>query len=158
MSINLTLIGQMITFLVLVWFTMRYIWPPIMKAMHERQTRIADGLAAADRGEKALELAEHKAREILREAKQEASHIIEQANKRSGQILEEAREHARQESQNILEAARQEVQQMMLGAKTELRAVVADLVIAGAEKVIEKEIDPKVHQKLLDSLMNELTS
>src|SRR3990167_10033738 len=97
MNINATLLGQFITFAILVWFTMRYVWPPITKAMHEREKKIAAGLEAAERGKRELEMAEHKALAILREAKGEASHIVELAHKRSIQIVDEAKENARQE-------------------------------------------------------------
>jgi len=156
MSINLTLIGQMITFLIFIWFTMRYVWPPITKAIQERQKRIADGLAAAERGQRELELAQHKSVEILRDAKLEASRIVEQANKRAAHISEEAKEQARIDSQQILANADREVHQMLMTAKESLRKEVADLVVAGAEKVIEKEIDQRSHEKLLKDLITEL--
>src|SRR3990167_8035414 len=114
MSINLTLIGQMITFLIFIWFTMRYVWPPIIKAIHDRQKQIADGLAASERGKRELELAQHKSVELLRDAKFSASQIIEQANKRAMQIVEEAKEQARVESQHILDNASREVSQLLL--------------------------------------------
>lgn len=157
MEINITLLGQMITFAVFVWFTMRYVWPPIMRAMKARQQRISEGLEAAEQGKKELELAQHKSTEIIREAKLEASQIVEQANNRAAQILEEAKEDARQESQKILNRAHQEVEQMTLTAKEELRNELSSLVVDGAEKVVEKEIDPKTHQKMLDELVAELS-
>lgn len=157
MELNITLLGQMITFAVFVWFTMRYVWPPIMRAMKARQQRISEGLEAAEQGKKELELAQHKSTEIIREAKLEASQIVEQANNRAAQILEEAKEDARQESQKILNRAHQEVEQMTLTAKEELRSELSSLVVNGAERVIEKEIDPKTHQKMLDELVAELS-
>jgi len=156
MSINLTLVGQMITFLVFVWVTMRYIWPPIDKAMQERQKRIADGLAASDRGKHELELAQHKAVEILREAKLEASHSIDQANNRAGQIVEEAKEKARLESQRILKYTEIEVEQMTAVAKEKLREEMVGLIISGTEKVLEKEVDKKAHDKMLEALVETL--
>ncbi|OGT30035.1 MAG: F0F1 ATP synthase subunit B [Gammaproteobacteria bacterium RIFCSPHIGHO2_12_FULL_35_23] len=156
MNINLTLIGQMITFIVFIWFTMRYVWPPITKAMQERQKRISEGLSAAERGKRELELAKHKATEILREAKLNASHLIEQANKRAVQIIEEAKEQARKESQQIIDYAHTEIEQMTANTKDALRKEVADLVVTGAEKVIEKEINKQIHDKVIDELVAEL--
>ncbi len=156
MTINITLLGQIITFLVFIWFTMRYVWPPIMKAVHDRQKRIADGLEAAERGKRELELAKHKSVDILRDAKLEASQLVEQANKRSGQIIEEAKEQARQESQQIIDYAKTEVGQMVESAKEALRKDLANLVVDGAQKVIEKEIDPHSHDKVLNELVAEL--
>src|SRR3954471_2161950 len=97
MEINATLIGQLITFAILVWFTMKYVWPPITKAMHDREVKIAAGLEAAERGKRELEMAEHKALTIIHEAKQEASHIIDGAHKRSALLIDEAKEDAREE-------------------------------------------------------------
>jgi|SaaInl4_135m_RNA_FD_contig_61_84560_length_561_multi_2_in_0_out_0_2 F-type H+-transporting ATPase subunit b len=156
MSINLTLIGQIITFCVFIWFTMKYIWPPITKAMHERQKTIADGLEAGERGKRDLELAQHKATDIIRDAKLEASHVVEHANKRSVQILEEAKEHARQEGQTILKQASTEVQQLLTAAKEGLRNDVANLVVAGAEKILQQDVNPTSHEKLLTELMEGL--
>ena len=157
MYINLTLLGQMITFIVFVWFTMRYVWPPIIKAIHERQKQISEGLAAAERGKRELELAKHKSTEILRDAKLEASHLIEQANQRSVQIIEEAKEQARKESKQIIDYAHIKVEQMTASAKEALRKEVADLVVAGAEKVIDKEVDKHTHEKALSELIAELS-
>lgn len=157
MDINITLLGQMITFAVFVWFTMRYVWPPIVKAMKARQQRITEGLEAAEQGKKELELAQHKSTEIIREAKAEASQIVEQANNRSAQILEEAKEEARQESQKILNHAQQEVEQLTQTAKDELRQELSSLVVNGAEKVVKKEIDAQAHKTMLDELMTELS-
>src|SRR5690348_14629335 len=103
MDINATIIGQLITFAILIWFTMKYVWPPIMKAMHDREKKIAAGLEAAERSKRELEMAEHKAFSIIREAKQQASQIIEQANLHSAQLVEEAKSHAKQESQRIVD-------------------------------------------------------
>lgn len=158
MSINLTLIGQIITFCVFIWFTMKYVWPPITKAMRERQKHIADGLEAAERGQRELELAQHKSVEMIRDAKLEASHIIEHANQRSVQIIEEAKEQARQESQNIVKHANTEVQQMIVTAKESLRNQVAGLAVSGAKKIVQHDIDEKTHERLLAELADELSS
>jgi F-type H+-transporting ATPase subunit b len=157
MSINLTLLGQMITFALFIWFTMRYVWPPINKAIQERQKTIADGLEAAEKGKRELELAKHKSVQILRDAKLEASHIIEQSNQRAGQIVEEAKEQARKESQQIVDYAQVQVEQMKQSAKAELAEGYASLVVDGAEKVIEKEIDTATHDKALKELIGELS-
>lgn len=149
MDINLTLIGQMITFALFVWFTMKYVWPPITKAMQEREKKIADGLAAADKGQRDLELAMHKSLEILEEAKINASRIIDQANKRAAHIVEEAKEQAREEGKKIIERARDEVEQQVNEAKRQLQNQVAELAITMAEKIIQRDIDPKTHQQLL---------
>lgn len=157
MEMNITLLGQMITFAVFVWFTMRYVWPPIMKAMKARQQRISEGLEAAEQGKRELELAQHKSNEIIRDAKAEASHIVEQANNRAAQILEEAKEDARQESQKILNHAQQEVEQLKLSAKEELRNELSSLVVDGAERIVRKEVDAQTHKTMLDELMTELS-
>ena len=146
----------MITFIVFILFTMRYVWPPIIKAIEERQKRIAEGLEAGERGKRDLELAKHKSVELIREAKLEASHLIEQASKRSGQIVEEGKELARKESQQIINHAQTEVEQMSLSLKESLRGELADLVVAGAERVIGKEIDHASHEKVLDEMVEEL--
>src|SRR4051812_4076656 len=106
MDINATLLGQFLTFAVLVWVTMRYIWPPIIKAIHDRQVRIADGLASAERGVHELELAQHKAVEILRDAKIQAANILEQANKRAGRIIDESKDRSRAEGERLIEIAK----------------------------------------------------
>ena len=156
MSINLTLIGQIITFCVFMWFTMKYVWPPITKAMSDRQKTIADGLEAAERGKRELELAEHKSVEIVRDAKLEASQIIEHANKRSVQILEEVKEQARQDAQNIVKQGHHDVDQLVSTAKESLRDDVGDLAVAGAEKILQQEVNKKSHERLLSDLVEEL--
>jgi F-type H+-transporting ATPase subunit b len=156
MTINLTLIGQMITFIVFIWFTMRYVWPPMKKAMEDRQAHIAKGLEMADKAKRELELAHHKAIKVLKEAKHDAAVIKEQANKRAGEIVEAAKEKAREESGHILDRANVEVDQVMANAKASLRAEVADLAVLGAEKIMRKSIDKASHDKLLDELVTEL--
>lgn len=152
MNLNLTLIGQSIAFIVFVLICMKYIWPHITAAMAERQKKIADGLAAADRAGKDLELAKEKAALTLREAKTEAAGILEQANKRAAQIVEEAKEQARVEGDRIKAAAQAEVEQEVNRAKEALRSQVAVLAFAGAEKVIESSVDQTQHQQLIDKL------
>ena len=156
MNINATLIGQSISFLFFVWFCMKFIWPVIRSAMEEREQKIADGLQAADRASKDLELAQEKAGHQLREAKEQAASIIEQANKRSAQIIDEAKEQARVEGERLKEAAQAEIEQEMNRAKEQLRAQVGALAIAGAEKILQQSIDPSAHQALVSDLAEQL--
>jgi F-type H+-transporting ATPase subunit b len=155
-NINYTLIGQMIFFAAFVLFCMKYVWPPIMAAMQEREKKISDGLAAADRASKDLELAQHKAVEELKEAKAQAATLIEQANKRSSQIVDEAKETARQEGDRLLVAAKTEIEQEKNRVKEALRAELSAVAIAGAEKILGAEIDASKHAKLLDQLASEI--
>ncbi|MGM8850500.1 MULTISPECIES: F0F1 ATP synthase subunit B [Salinicola] len=156
MNLNLTLIGQAIAFAVFVWFCMKYVWPPVMQALQERQKKIADGLDAASRATRDLELAQEKAEETLRESKEQAQQILEQANKRSNQIVEEARETARAEGERIIAGARSEIDQEINRAKEELRAQVSLLAVAGAERILESSIDEAKHRELVDKLAAEL--
>ena len=156
MNINLTLFGQMLAFALFVLFCMKYVWPPILAAMHERAAKIADGLAAADRASHDLELAQDKAVERLREAKEEASGIVDSANKRASQIVEEAKDQARTEGERLKEAAQAEIEQELNRAREQLRSQVAALALAGAEKVLAAEIDPDRHSALVDKLAAEL--
>ncbi|MES2204595.1 MAG: F0F1 ATP synthase subunit B [Pseudomonadota bacterium] len=149
MNINLTLLGQMITFALFVWFTMKYVWPPMMKALAERQKKIADGLAAAEQSQRDLELAELKSLEIIRESKEGASHIIEAANKRAEVIIEEAKEAARVDGQRIVAHAQDQVNQAVVKAKEELRSQVGQLAVATAEKILRQTIDASKHQELI---------
>ena len=156
MDINVSLIGQMITFIIFVWFTMRYVWPPLRKAMEDRQKTIADGLAAGEQGKRDLEVAQHKSVEILREAKLTASHIIEEANKRAGHITEEAKENARVESFRLLEQAKGEIENQVNQAKRDIREQVGNLSISAAEKIVKRDIDPSAHQAVLNDLLAEI--
>tara|TARA_B100000378_G_scaffold264603_1_gene248463 strand:- start:367 stop:837 length:471 start_codon:yes stop_codon:yes gene_type:complete len=155
-NLNLTLIGQAIAFAVFVWFCMKYVWPPVMQALQERQKKIADGLDAASRATRDLELAQEKAEETLRESKEQAQQILEQANKRANQIVEEARDNARAEGERIIEGARSEIDQEINRAKEELRAQVSLLAVAGAERILESSIDEAKHRELVDKLAAEL--
>jgi len=152
MNFNATLIGQMITFAVFVWFCMKYVWPPLMAALEERKTRIADGLAAAERGKKDLELAKSRASEDLKEAKQQAQEIIAQAQKRASEIIDEAKGQAEQEAEKIKTAASADIDQQLNAAREQLRKQVAAIAVAGAEKIIEREIDADAHSKALEEL------
>tara|TARA_Y100001951_G_scaffold17673_1_gene13008 strand:- start:186 stop:656 length:471 start_codon:yes stop_codon:yes gene_type:complete len=155
-NLNLTLIGQAIAFAVFVWFCMKYVWPPVMQALQERQKKIADGLDAASRATRDLELAQEKAEETLRESKEQAQQILEQANKRANQIVEEARDNARVEGERIIAGARSEIDQEINRAKEELRAQVSLLAVAGAERILESSIDEAKHRELVDKLAAEL--
>nr|WP_194249350.1 F0F1 ATP synthase subunit B [Halomonas salicampi] len=152
----MTLIGQTIAFAIFVWFCIKYVWPPISTALYERQKKIADGLDAASRASRDLELAQEQASKTLQESKEQASQILEQANKRSAQIVEEAREQARAEGERLLVGARAEIDQEMQRAKEDLRAQVSHLAVIGAERILEGSVDEKAHRKLLDELAAEL--
>ncbi|MGI0118611.1 F0F1 ATP synthase subunit B [Zooshikella sp. RANM57] len=156
MNLNATLIGQSLAFAIFVIFCMKYVWPPVMQALKQRQKKIADGLEAADRAKRDLELAQDKAGKQLREAKQQAADIIEQANKRSSQIIEEAKEQARTEGERIKVAAQAEIEQEVNRAREALRAQVATLAIAGAEKILGEAVDEKAQSKLVNQLAAEL--
>ena len=156
MDINATLIGQMITFAIFIIFTMKFIWPPLMKALEARRKKIADGLAAAERGQHDLQVARHKAKEIVHEAKAQAAVIVEQANQRAHKIDEAAREEARQHSARMKQAATAEIEQQRLEAQQALREQVADLVIQGTERLLKKNIDKAANEALLKDLVKEM--
>jgi F-type H+-transporting ATPase subunit b len=155
-SINITLLGQMITFSLLVYFTMKKVWPPIMQAMQERQERIAEGLAASERGVREQELAQEKAAQKLREAKQQAAELLAQAQKRAGEIVDEARDQGREEGERQLAVAHAEIEQEANRAREVLREQVAGLAVAGAARVLKREIDAKAHGDLLKDLIAEI--
>lgn len=156
MNINATLIGQAISFIFFVWFTMKFVWPPIMSALEERKKKIADGLAAAERGKHEQALAEQRATEVIAEAKQEASNIIAQAQKRANEIVEEAKETARAEGDRIVTSANAEIEQEVNRAKESLRGQVVSIAVAGAGKVLKREIDAKAHDDLLQDLVSQI--
>ena len=156
MNFNATLIGQMITFGLLVLFTMKYVWPPIIQAMQDRQKRIADGLASAERGVREQELAKAKAAQMLKESKQQAAEIVAQAHKRANEIIEQSKQEARVEGDRQLAAAKAEIEQESHRAREALRGEVASLVVAGAGKVLRREVDAKAHADLLEAIKNEL--
>ncbi|HEX7036255.1 MAG TPA: F0F1 ATP synthase subunit B [Pseudomonadales bacterium] len=156
MNLNLTLIGQSITFLVFVWFCWKYIWPYLIRAMQERQRVIGEGLAAAERAEKDLALAQERAAERLREAKEEAQRILEQARHQANQMIENAKNEARAEGERLKEAQRAELELEVNRVKESLRSQVAALAIAGAEKVLGASIDAARHRELIDRLAAEL--
>ena len=156
MNINATFLGQMIAMAVFLWFCSKYVWPPFMAIMEERKKRIADGLEAAARAEKDLELAQAKVSEQLKEAKGEAAGIIDQANKRAAQIVDEAKEQAREEGQRIIAGAHAEIEQEVNRAKEALRSKISEIAVAGAEKILEGSVDQAANEAMLDKLASEL--
>lgn len=156
MNINLTLIGQSITFFFFIWFCMKFVWPPIMNALYERRTKIADGLAAAEKGQHEEELAKKRAADILKEAKDQAGEIIRQAEKRAAQIVDEAKNDAKAEGARLVHAAEAEIEQNVTRAREALRGQVVSLAVAGASKVLKKEIDEKANEALLKDLAAQL--
>jgi len=156
MNINITLIGQTIAFAVFVWFCMKYIWPPIMDALEARKKEIADGLAAAEKGRKAEDLGKEKASEIIKDAKTQAQEILGNAEKRRNEIIEEAKSDAKAEGERLLASAKAEIDQEINRAREELRGQVATLVVSGAGRILDKEVDGKAHGKLIDDLVAQL--
>lgn len=155
-NINATLIVQMLVFAVFVWFTMRFVWPPLSKALEERQDKIADGLSAAERGRKELELAQHRIKDDLKQAKAQAADIIEKASKRSAQMIEEAKEEARLEAKRQMKLAEEQLLQDINHAKDALRKQVVELSMAGAEAILKREIDKTTNDAIVDDLMVEM--
>jgi len=155
-SINATLIGQMITFALLVWFTMKYIWPPLFDSLEERRKKIAEGLAAAEKGQEEMQLAEKKAKNVLKEAKQQSSEIVSLAQKRANEIVEESKEAAKKEGDRLVLAARAQVEQEMQQAKEGLRQEVAALALVAAEQILGAEIDQAKHQDIINNVSNQL--
>ena len=156
MNINLTLIAQAVSFAVLIWFTVKFVWPPLLNAIETRQKEIADGLAAGERGRVELEQASKRSADAVNEARQCASEIIAQAEKRAAAIIEEAKGSAKTEGDRIVAGAKAEVEQEVNRAKEGLRSQVAALAIAGAEKILRKEIDAKAHDDILNAIAKEL--
>ena len=156
MSINLTLIGQMITFALLVWFTEKYVWSYLLGVLEERRTKIAEGLAAAERGQEEIKLAEKKAKGLLKEAKEQSAEIVGAAQKRANQLVEEAKDQAKREGERLLEAAKAQIEQEMLQAKESLRKEVSSLALRAAEQILKEEIDKAKHQDILSRAADQL--
>nr|WP_136250712.1 F0F1 ATP synthase subunit B [Ningiella ruwaisensis] len=156
MNFNATLIGQLIAFTVFVGFCMKFVWPPIMAAIKERQKKIADGLAASERAEKDLELAQSKATDQLREAKDQAAQIIDQAKKRASQLVEEETQRGHAEREKIIAQGHSEIEAEKNRVKEELRKQVAALAIAGAERILQREIDADAQSDIVEKLVEEL--
>ncbi|MEM6406514.1 MAG: F0F1 ATP synthase subunit B [Pseudomonadota bacterium] len=156
MNINLTLIAQLISFAVFVWFTLRFIWPPLMDAMNERKAKIADGLAAAEQGQQAQAQAQQEVESVLQQARVQAAEIKSNAEKEATRIVDQARVKGRAEAERQLTAAQAEIAQETNKAREGLRAKVAELVVAGAEKILQKEIDVKAHQAILNRVAQQI--
>jgi len=156
MNINLTLIAQLVSFAVFVWFTMKFVWPPLVKAMDERKAKIADGLAAAERGVHEQELARERAKDVLHEAKQQAAEIKAKAEKQAVMIVEEAKGKAQEEGARQLAAAQAEIEQESNKAREQLRSKVAELAVAGAEKILRKEINAEAHKDIVEAVANQI--
>jgi F-type H+-transporting ATPase subunit b len=155
-DINLTLLGQTIAMIVFVWFCMKFIWPPILNAIEERQQQIEDGLAAADKGEQKLEQARAEAGEIIADARKQATSILDQAHARANEIVAEGKLDGVKERDRQLTAAKSEIEQETNKAREELRGQVSAIAIASAEKILNREIDGKAHDDILGKLAQEL--
>lgn len=156
MDINATIIGQFIVFAILVLVTMKYIWPLITNFMHEREKKIAAGLEAAEQGKRELATAEHQALSIIRDAKQQATRILEQANLQSAKLLDESKANAKLESERIISLAQGEINREILRAREELKGQLATLAIAGAEKILQRQLDANAQHDLLNNLAAEM--
>ena len=156
MHINMTMLGQMISFVFFVWFCMKFVWPPLTQLMRDRQQTIAEGLEKAAQAEKQLEQANDAAETELEEAKKQAAELINQATNRGTQIVEEAKALAREEGERIKHAAEAEVEQEVNRAREMLRSQVSDLAIQGAERILEVSVDRERHQEMLNKLAAEL--
>ncbi|TVR99252.1 MAG: F0F1 ATP synthase subunit B [Wenzhouxiangellaceae bacterium] len=151
-----TIIGQAGTFLVFIWAVMKFVWPPLTQAMEERRQKIAEGLAQSEEAEQALDRARAEAEDLIRQARQKAGEIIDQASKRGNQLVEQAKEEAIAERDRQVAAAEAEIRLASNQAREALRERLAELAVAGASRVIEKEIDAKAHRDMLDKLAAEL--
>jgi F-type H+-transporting ATPase subunit b len=156
MNITVTLFAQMAAFVLLIWFVNKVLWGPMSAMMAARQKRIADGLAEAERGKHEMELAARRAADVLREAKDRAAEVIAQSEKRGSEIIEEAKAQAKVEHDRIVAAANAEVEQEVFRAKEQLRVEVSAIALAGAAKILGREIDAKAHNDLLEKLVAEI--
>ncbi len=158
MNLNATLFGQMITFALFVWITMRFVWPPLHTAMADRQKKIADGLAAAEKGHKDLVLSQERSLAVLTESKEKGMVIVDDAHKRAAAIIEHAKAQAEEEVARLMQKAEQEVSTLIMQAKESLRSEVAKIAVFGAEKILKQEIDVHKHERLLQELVDGLTN
>ena len=156
MNLNLTLVAQAITFAAFIWFTVKFVWPHMLRAIETRQKTVADGLAAAEQGRRSLETSTRQADEELRRARERAAEILSQAEKRVAQMIDEARTAAREEGSREKAAAKAEIEQEVTRAREQLRDRVASLAVAGAEKILRREVDAKAHGDLLESIKRQL--
>lgn len=156
MNITATLLGQIVAFVLLIWFVNKFLWGPVSNMLAERQKRIADGLAASDKGKHELEQAEKTVKDLLHQARTKAAEILAQAEKRGSDIVEDAKKAARSEGERLLTAANAEIEREVNRAKEQLRTQVSALAVAGASKILKREIDAKSHQDLLNGLVAEI--
>jgi F-type H+-transporting ATPase subunit b len=155
-NLNATLFAQLVVFFILAWFTMKFVWPPVMKALDERAKKIADGLAAAERGKHELELASKRSADSLREGKERYAELLTHAEKQAARIIEEAKVEAKIEADRIIAGGKAEAEQEALRAREVLRDQVAALAVAGAEKILRREVDAKTHAELLAAIQQDL--
>jgi len=156
MSFNLTLIAQAVAFALFIWFTVKFVWPPLLRAIEARQKSIADGLAAGEQGRKSLEVSSKQAEQAIQDARGRAAEIVSQAEKRAAQVLEEAKANAKVEGEREKTAAKAEIQQEVSRAREKLRDQVVALVVVGVEKILCREVDAKAHADLLDGIKQQL--
>ena len=156
MSFNLTLIAQAVAFALFIWFTVKFVWPPLLRAIETRQKTIADGLAAAEQGKRSLEVSARQADDEIKKARERAAELISQAEKRAAQMVDEAKTAAKEEGNREKAAAKAEIEQQATRAREQLRDQVAALAVAGAEKILRREVDAKAHADLLDSIKRQL--
>ncbi len=156
MYLNATLFAQIAVFIILVLFTMKFVWPPIVKALDERATKISEGLAAAERGRQSLDLAAKRSADTLREGKDKAAEIITEAERRAERIIEEAKRQGQVEAGKVVAAAQMEIEQEAARLRESLRQHVADLAVAGAEKILRREVDTKAHAEILAAIKQDL--
>jgi F-type H+-transporting ATPase subunit b len=157
-NVTVTLFGQMITFAILVWFVNRYLWGPLTHMMQDRTRRIADGLAAAERGQQELARAQERADELLQQVKHEAAEIIAQTQKRAADIVEEAKAQAKIEGKRMIEAAKAEIDKEVNRIREQLRGEVVAIALAGASKILGREVDAEAHNDLLNEMLTELSA
>jgi F-type H+-transporting ATPase subunit b len=156
MNLNLTLIAQAVSFAAFIWFTVKFIWPPMLRAIEARQKTVADGLAAAEQGRRSLETSTREAEGAMRAARARAAELLSQAEKRGAQLIDEARSAAKDEGSREKAAARAEIEQAMTQAREQLRDRVASLAVAGAEKILRREVDARAHAELLETIKRQL--
>ena len=156
MYLNATLLAQVTVFIILALFTMKFVWPPIVKALDERAAKISEGLAAAERGRQSLDLAAKHSAETMREGKEKVADLIAQAERRAEQIIEEAKAQARVEAEKVVASAHVEIEQDSARIREALRERVAELAVAGAEKILRREVDAKAHADILATIKQDL--
>jgi F-type H+-transporting ATPase subunit b len=155
-SFNLTLIAQAVAFALFIWFTVKFVWPPVLRAIEARQKTIADGLAAAEQGKRSLEVSARQADDEVKKARERAAEVLAQAERRAAQMVEEAKNAAKEEGSREKAAAKAEIEQEVTRAREQLRDQVASLAVAGAERILRREVDAKAHAELLDAIKKQL--